>query len=94
MKSGRVLIPSAAAIGLVVLLTAIVFFLWPFVAAGQTSFINCRFGFAAVRRDPSDYSDIDRLHAGCLWCVHHPLHLHTDESTRWLDDIEDARREQ
>jgi hypothetical protein len=68
MKSGKVLIPSAAAIGLMVLLTAIGFFLWPFVAAGQTSFINCRFGFAAVWGDPSDYSDIDRLHAG--WYHH------------------------
>ena len=64
MKSGKVLVPSAAAIGLVVLLTAIGLFLWPFVAAGQTSFINCRFGFAAVLRDPSDYSDIGRLRAG------------------------------
>jgi hypothetical protein len=68
MKSGKVLIPSTAAIGLMVSLTAIVFFLWPFVAAGQTSFINCRFGLAAVLRDPSDYSDIDRLHAG--WYHH------------------------
>jgi len=68
MKPGKVLIPSTAAIGLMVSLTAIVFFLWTFVAAGQTSFSNCRFGFAAVLRDPSDYSDIDRLHAG--WYHH------------------------
>jgi len=64
MKSGKIQIPSAAAIGLVVLLIAIVFSLWPFVAAGQTSFVNCRFGFAAMLRDPSDYSDIGRLQAG------------------------------
>jgi hypothetical protein len=64
MKSGKILIPSAAAIGLMVLLIAIVFSLWPFVAASQTSFVNCRFGFAAMLRDPSDYSDIGRLHAG------------------------------
>ena len=64
MKSGKIQIPSAAAIGLMVLLIAIVFSLWPFVAAGQTSFVNCRFGFAAMLRDPSDYSDIGRLQAG------------------------------
>lgn len=73
MKSKKVLVPSTAAIGLVVLLAVIGFFLWPFVAAGQTSFINCRFGFAAVLRDPSAYSDIDRLHAG--WYHHFQTEL-------------------
>jgi len=62
MKSEKILVTSVAAIGLV-LLTVIGFLLSPFVAAGQTS-INCRFGFAAVLRDPSDYSDVNRLHAG------------------------------
>ncbi len=67
MKSGEVLVPSAAAISLGVLLTAIGSLLRPSVAAGQTSF-NCRFGFRAALRDPSEYSDIGRLHAG--WYHH------------------------
>jgi hypothetical protein len=62
MKSGRVLAPFAAAIGLVVLLTAVGSLLWPSVAAGQTSLYN--FGFGAVLRDQSAYSEIGRLHTG------------------------------